>query len=375
MRDSAGVTIVEHSAAALERLPEWSVAAEPDLTIGASADPADDLTEVAGGYLTPAGEIVVAEGSAREIRIYAPDGSLRRTLGRQGTGPGEYSALTSVWRQGDSTAVFDMSARRLTVAPNDGSMPRVIPLGRTGLLESVQGTAGGRLVTWRLDGDSLMAVGSGSVRVPQHVLVISSDGAAVDTVLSVDGPLFYLPSASPGWSGPAPVGLGPDTRMRTIGDSIVIGTNNRYELVTYDLAGRPVRIVRMAVPARAVEEDDVEFLREAEWEEFQTRFSEMPAEIVAQYRGFLENQRYAETMPYYDMLAADPAGNLWVQDFPRPAERYQRFTVIAPDGALLARVRLPDGVELLSAGDSAIVGVWRDQDDVPRVSRYRLTRE
>ena len=288
VRDSAGIRIIEHSADAMARLPEWQVDPEPAVTIGGSADASNDLNEVAGAYLAPDGEIVFGDGPSREIRIHAPDGSHLRTLGRRGAGPGEFSTITSLWRRGDSTAVYDMSARRLTVAPNDGSPPRIATLRHSGLLASLQGSADGRFVARQLDTDVLMAVGAASTRVPEFVLVFSPDGNSADTIRSIPGPALYLPPESPGWSGPAPVGLGPESQILVVGDSVVVGTNEAYELTTYDLAGRAVRIVRAAVTARSVEKEDVELARRAEWEEFELRFSSMPEEIVSQYRAFLE---------------------------------------------------------------------------------------
>ena len=375
VRDSAGIRILEHSAEALAQLPEWQVAAEPSVSIGGSPDEAVELNEVIAGYLGPDGGIVFGDGPSREIRIHAPDGSHLRTLGRHGAGPGEFSTITSVWGRGDSTAVYDISAKRLTVAPNDGSPPRIATLRHSGLLTSLQGSADGRLVTRRLDTDALTAVGAASTRVPELVLVFSPDGNSTDTIQSIPGPALYLPPESPGWSGPAPVGLGPESQLLVMGDSIVVGTNESYELVTYDLAGAPVRIVRIAMAGRPIEKRDVELARQDAWEEFQPRSGVMPEEIASQYRSFLDQQRYAEQLPFYETLAVDLAGNLWVGDYARPGETEERFTVFAGDGSLVARVRLPPGLHFLAAGREAILGLWRDPDGVEQLRVYPFARE
>ncbi|HEX6643791.1 MAG TPA: hypothetical protein VF037_03890 [Gemmatimonadales bacterium] len=375
LRDSAGIRIVEHSAEAFRRLPEWEIAAEAAVTVGGAGAPDDDLSEVAGGYLAPDGTIVVADAAAREIRVYSADGSIRRSLGRQGSGPGEFTIITSVWQQGDSTAVYDMSAKRLTVLPNDGSPPRVVPLGLTGLLESMQGAARGHLVTSRLDVQALLGVTSETERVPMHLLVITPDGEAIDTVATVQGPAFYLPADSPGWSGPATVGLGPETRLLAVGDTILVATNERFELVGYGLDGRPATIIRVAVPRRPVTQEDVELSRRQAWEEFEARARNMPPEITAQYRSFLEAQRYAAHLPFVGSLAADAGGNIWVQEYPRPGDDADRFTIVGRDGALLARATLPAGLELLAAGNDRILGLSRDADGVQQVRVHRLGRE
>ncbi len=374
MRDSAGIRIVEHPADALARLPEWRVSAEPALTIGGPVDDGEGVNEVAGAYLSPDGTVVYADAAAREVRIHAPGGAHLRSLGRSGAGPGEFSHITSLWRQGDSAAVYDMSAKRLTVAPLDGSAPRTAALRHAGFLTSVQGSADGRMVTRQLDATALTGAGAASARVPEHVLVISADGRSVDTILTIAGPAMYLPQDSPGWEGPAPVGLGPESQLLVMGDSILIGTNEAYEVSTYDLAGTPVRVVRIAAPARRVEPHQVERAREAAWEEFEPRAGNMPPEIVAQYRAFLDAQRYAERLPFHGALAADLAGNLWLQEYAAPGDSQERFTVIGSDGSLVARVALPPGLHFLSADDARVLGLWRDADGVQQLRLYTIIR-
>lgn len=373
VRDSAGIRIVEHPAGALAELPEWRVSAEPAVSIGGSPDAADDLNEVVGGYLAPDGAIVYADGAAHEIRLHGSDGTHIRSLGRRGSGPGEFSNITSIWQRGDSTAVYDMSAKRLSVLAHDGSPPRIAVLRHTGFLTWVQGSADGRLITRRLDLDALSGVGAATVRVPEHVMVLSADGSATDTILTIPGSAFYLPSESPGWEGPASLGLGPESALLVLGDSIVIGTNQSYELAIHDLAGRAVRIIRLAAPARSVEELDIERARQAAWEEFAPRAANMPPEIVTRFRSFLADQRYAEHFPFYGTLAADHAGNLWVQEYPDGAVG-ERFTIIGRDGTLVARVTLPDGLHFLAAGDGRVLGVWRDADGVQQLRVHTLTR-
>ncbi|MGE5925888.1 MAG: hypothetical protein ACM357_00925 [Gemmatimonadota bacterium] len=374
MRDSAGIRIVEHPGAALARLPEWRVSAEPALTIGGSTDDAESVTEVAGAYLTPDGTIVYADAAAHQVRIHSPDGAHLRSLGRRGTGPGEFSHLTSLWRRSDSAAVYDMSAKRLTVAPLDGSPPRTAALRHAGFLTSVQGSADGRMVTRQLDAAALAGVGADAARVPEHVLVISPDGRSADTILTIAGPATYLPPESPGWDGPAPVGFGPESQLVVIGDSILIGTNEAFEVTTYDLAGTPVRIVRVDAVARAVEADHVNRARQAAWEEFEPRAGNMPPEIVAQFRAFLHAQRYAERFPFHGALATDLAGNLWLQEYAAPGDSQERFTIVGRDGALVARVTLPPGLHFLGANDAHVLGLWRDPDGVQQLRLHAFTR-
>ena len=64
---------------------------------------------------------------------------------------------------------------------------------------------------------------------------------------------------------------------------------------------------------------------------------------------------------------------MWVQDFARPGDSDERFTVFTADGSPVARVTLPPGVRFLAAGRDAILGVWHDADGLEQLRVYRLT--
>jgi len=59
-----------------------------------------DAGDGAGGAaLIPDGRIAVADNGAATIRIFRPDGSFERELGRRGEGPGEFAYLSSIIRE------------------------------------------------------------------------------------------------------------------------------------------------------------------------------------------------------------------------------------------------------------------------------------
>ena len=70
-------------------------------------------TEIAIG---PAGHIYVTEGNEARVLDLAPDGSIVRTFGRKGQGPGEFMSPSTLAVLGDSLlVVHDRVQRRLTV--------------------------------------------------------------------------------------------------------------------------------------------------------------------------------------------------------------------------------------------------------------------
>jgi len=69
----------------------------------------------------------VLDRQADELRIFAPDGSHIRTVGRKGAGPGEYRAANGLlWLAPDSLLVIDQQSERFTVLTKDGQYVRSV---------------------------------------------------------------------------------------------------------------------------------------------------------------------------------------------------------------------------------------------------------
>jgi hypothetical protein len=72
-------------------------------------------------------------------------------------------------------------------------------------------------------------------------------------------------------------------------------------------------------------------------------------------------------------VAFAPDGKLWIQrtTFGREGARYD---LIGPDGALVDRVRLPEGHRVVGFGRNAMYVVRRDSDDLEFLQRRPLPR-
>ena len=124
VRDSAGVAIVEHSAAFIASLPVWTLDSVPVLRIVADPDPdpdADALAEVQQAVRRPDGRVIVYDVRLRELREYSTGGELLRTLARAGRGPGEIGYITGLQLVGaDTVAFIDSNQRRISFLPVTG---------------------------------------------------------------------------------------------------------------------------------------------------------------------------------------------------------------------------------------------------------------
>lgn len=71
----------------------------PELRIGGEAD-STPLYRVADATRTRDGSVVVLDGASREVRFFTPDGTLARSTGGRGEGPGESLPWIRACRRG-----------------------------------------------------------------------------------------------------------------------------------------------------------------------------------------------------------------------------------------------------------------------------------
>jgi hypothetical protein len=154
-RDSAGIQIVEASAAAWSTEGGWQLASEPRLSIGReSGDPEYLFNRIRGVSRLTDGRIVVADAGSSQIRFFDPSGVHIKTVGRAGDGPGEFRFIGSMWRHAaDSLVVTDLAG--VTFMDSDGRFARRV------LVELAEGQYRGNPVGQTEDGTLLVVSGSG----------------------------------------------------------------------------------------------------------------------------------------------------------------------------------------------------------------------
>ena len=116
----AGVVHVRHTG----RAPILSL--EPVLTIGqvggATQEAApDEFGRIRSVVADGAGRIFVVDGMVPDIRVFGPDGSFIRNVGRKGSGPGEMEGVHgAVWLGEDTLLVVDYGNARLMRVTAEG---------------------------------------------------------------------------------------------------------------------------------------------------------------------------------------------------------------------------------------------------------------
>lgn len=364
VRDSSGVRIVEHGEGALERLPHWTLARDPDLDIGVVEGPDEyQLYVVTGGRVLENGDIVLVNTGTRELRVYDSTGSFLHSLGGDGEGPGEFRAPWGMWElPGDTLVVWDYRLRRVSLFTRDHFVTsnrltrdvfNAFPLGVL---------ANGYLLLTRQE---ITLPDVGFQMSEQLVFAFTLDGTFVDT-------LGKYPAQLMGNLGESGIVGWPlfDARTRfAAGDSTYwVGTARHHEVTRYDAAGAPRLVVRWVgepapVPPEAVEQYNERQLA-AESNENERRRT----------RVIQQGRPPAEYLPVYDSLAVDRTSALWVRRFGFPWSAEAEWIVFGSDGIAVGRLTAPRGFQLFDIGEDYILGLEKDELDVEHVRMYDLIK-
>jgi hypothetical protein len=103
------------------------------------------------------------------------------------------------------------------------------------------------------------------------------------------------------------------------------------------------------------------------------------AQIAAVTRGAMPARAEGEvpareTVPAFDHLITDEAGNLWVRDYLVSPDDAPRWSVFDPQGRWLGTAETPAGMDVYQIGSDWILGRVKDDLDVEYVRLYPLEK-
>ncbi|MDP1859864.1 MAG: 6-bladed beta-propeller [Gemmatimonadaceae bacterium] len=381
-RDSAGIEIVTNDASAWREGSAWTLDTQPALTIAFDDRTNSGPTDVAGAVRLSNGNVVVASAQALRLEVYDRAGRFLRTIGRRGDGPGEFRAITRIWRmRGDSLLLFEGGMTRRFVAFDSA--------GRAGR-------------TWGAFGaDSAMhflvpvaPLSNGDVAMRTMTVITPA------TQVRYERPFTTLVLFDATWQLSRRLGQFPDvgryrgpgrmlaeafftadTRFAFGATQWVAGDSEHAEYLEYTNDGRLARIVRWRPLAVPVRPEHIEREQERRVAYFRSLFSNVPR-LQRQFidggvRPLFVQMQYPLRFPEYSEIHVVGDGHVVLLDFPRIGEEETQqlaLTVLSPVGRLLGRVVLPKRFRPLEIGSDYLLGVRTDDDDVPRVELWHLYR-
>jgi hypothetical protein len=183
------------------------------------------------------GRIVVVDGQARNVRIFSPDGEHLSTIGRDGSGPGEFRRPDQVRVTPDGRIIVRDQPSRFSLFAPDGTFLHDWPL-RSGFSTSVP--------FFLEDGTRVL-----NPNLPDRLVRYELDGTVVDTI---DYPTRgYIPPrlevTTPGGHASYSVPFTPNESWgATRAGSVLFGLTSTYRIERWDSAGKVFRIERAVDP-------------------------------------------------------------------------------------------------------------------------------
>jgi hypothetical protein len=344
----------------------WRIGEDGVLIGGVEGDDAYVFGDIAGLGVAPDGRIYVADGQAKEMRVFSPDGAFRARFGRSGEGPGEFRAIDALVVARDGTIIVrDPQVFRITRFESDGTYRSSVRLQRPFMqfaaTTTMTVTDDGRLfdqVQFSTDPGSADSLG---------VILYAADGTPTDSiVLMVNKPTTVVLTRD----GRAVMGLQvpftprPSTAVARDG-SIAWGIGASFSFTVADANGDTLRTIARAVEPEAVSAVE----RDSATDVMRTTAEEFAG--VKQLPDF----DFPAHKPAYRHILADASGHWWVGSGAThgTAPEHARYDVFEAGGRYLGAVDVPS-LRIMQIGDDFIAGVRTDSLGVSYAAVLPLTK-
>ncbi len=339
--------------------PRWEL--RPLLTIGSEDEGPDAFGSVTSVLLDDSGYVYVADRQAQQIQVFGLDGEYRRTIGRLGSGPGEFRDLVSIAWVGDTLAGLDWRNARIGLFDRAGEWHGLwrsqsftgadVRLYRTSAMHI-------NALVARRAGDNLEVVyveysasGPGdSVPTPKYEMTVPR-GPLCRLVDNGGISSFDIPFGSRFMHSPAPDG------------TVATVITSQYRIAFLAATGDTVRVV---------EREYVNLpITEPEWEDGTAYFREARETWARGSSCEPKAMERPEAKPAIRSFMFDPDGRMWVESY---SDSGFAFDVFDDSGRLQASVPVPPRHVRVEpyVRNGRLVLVQRDTLDVQYVKVFEI---
>lgn len=368
--DSAGIEIV--TSPGEDRALTWRL--EPLFALGGEDEGPEMFTRVHSATVgaDTASRLYVLDPRAFRVVVFDSDGTVLRTMGSEGEGPGEMQIPADIAVASDGTVrAFDFGKGALVGFGPDGSpLPRV-PFGYP--------PDGGRSRHLAAAGKGLLVATPFRDTTGVFELLAFEPGGTDTVVVAsvVQAPRTFVTYECVGLRQPRI--FEPTLVWATWDDRVAVARSTRYAVDVTAPDGSPIRWVRRPIePVPATEEAALADLGEG----MEIQVAGRPCEISA--REMVDGRGFADVVPVISNVVLGPTGELWVERR-RVGGRGSSATrtgsppagpidVFNPDGAYVGT--LPEGTPspLLLLPDDRVAYAERDALDIERLVVARILR-
>jgi hypothetical protein len=289
------------------------------------------------------GVVVAVDGENFRLYRFAPDGSLRDSLGARGEGPGEFRAAAGL-RIGPTgeVALVDILTRRLTLWPATGRASTQVSI-----------TTGTPLAMPAWDNGPIVTLTDFVASIDQMVIM---PGKAPVSAMKI--PFANMPTTQCDQCPAVPIGDGRWVMAAT--------RDSTYRLVEFGPGGRAVRSwSRPAAPPRRRTDGELDALTSQIMRGPGGGASSPEGRPPAPDR---ERFRYP---PRITALERDGAGRIWALAH-HAGTTHGAFDIFSPAGSFLGTIRFAEPIRSFSISGDRLVAWGEDANDEPALWSYRI---
>ncbi len=365
MQGNNELVVASYSGADLEKAPVFRVSQEAKAVFGLHESPPIDLQGVRTVKPLSHGLFAALDQYLPTIYVFDSSGRLLNTLGRSGDGPGEFRTVHSLAvLQGDSLAVIDENAARLTVfGPDGGVRTARMPPGLSTRFSRVLGRlSSGELVLANVPVIRAPREG-GRERIHLELAILDFSSEPREILALPDFEVALQPTRFGGSSRMSStwVRLAARASVRLFDSLIAVTTGDEFLVRLHDRIGRPVREIRVDVPPRRVTEAMREAQIARDLDVLHNVMREPPVHIEESER-VIREAPYAEWLPAIGGLVESSEGLLWVLEGQAPTDSTWTALAFELTGTLVRRVQGPADVRPVLFRSHDVVLRTTDQD-------------
>ena len=378
-RMADGVEILEHGRDALLQAPQYAIAPTPLAVMGGAAgDPAFDLTHMWSAVLLSDGRVATWSGIGSKLLLFRADGTAQRTIGRQGSGPGEFMNATNLRSvAGDTLMLVDGANHRINwILPDRGVVAERSLKERfnRGFWTLAGVLPHGRIVVWNQSN----AIGEPDriVRSSAPIATLSAGDGSFQDIGSVPGQelaMFETRFRGRPRVASLPLRLGLGANVVVWDTLIAAATSARAQIDVRGADGRVVRQVSLPLLRRAVTNAMRSAVIDRELARLRGPLSEGMIDPAESER-LAREAPFADSLPPFTDLFVSPDKTLWVVDAFAPGDTAWGAVGIRRDGAIVARVRGAGTAIPMAFGNDRVVLRREDADGVVSLAVHRLVR-
>lgn len=366
-------TAADEAPTHIDELP--TLEAVEELRIGSVDDPVAGFTNIGGVVVAENGEAYVLESRAREVRVFSPEGQRVRTVGRSGSGPGEFESLGGFGLLGDTLWVADSFRNRISWFGPSGELLFTttgadVPITLEGSDITIPARPLRPLPGGLIESEPMYSANLLTRQYPFPVIRFTREGEVVDTAgwttvgparaVDIGGRALQVPSLRP----TSPLSTAVD------GDSMVVQWQDVregpgiLEVVRRDERGDTLYHRRFEYTPTPVPASLIDSLMEGPLR-IASMFGSTPGEMERILRPQIE---LPASRPPVRSVFADREGGAWIELATLNPD-VSEWIRIEPDGAPAGRVALPAGIQMMWASGPTAWALKRDELGVPWLLR------